>query len=315
MLRSLLFVHLISCVLATPCINELAYQNIFTSPLEEYTSSDFNVICFGNFDSEGGDLEGRVAVLGDITFESGFSVGYAIHSSGANATDAIRPWSLVCGGSLSWASGSLYPEGNNIPFPAVEEGMFVGGTVTAPSYLASRQTGGPCTSCLQDTFEEAYNYYITLSTNFSNTDVNAFYSYQNDGIFLTSSDSFAARYYLQIDATTFNLATYWSTSNMNPAADFVVTITGDEDVTFSGGNFPGIPSQTVFNIEGSRNINALNAVTGHILAPDATLVQPGGNLFGFVVVGTVSEFLDSYKPNCPSDICCQYCPPSELLEL
>ncbi len=45
----------------SPCISELAYQNIFSSPLQQYTSSDFNVICFGNFDSEGGgDLEGII---------------------------------------------------------------------------------------------------------------------------------------------------------------------------------------------------------------------------------------------------------------
>jgi len=313
MFYAILVICFASCALATPCLQELAYQPIFTSPLTSYTSSDFNVICFGNFDSEGGgDLEGRVAVAGDLTFNSGFSVGYALWTSGPNATDANRPWSLVAGGSLTWPSGSLYPQGNGIPYPGEQEGMFVGGSITAPEYIASRQTAGPCTGCLDDAFQSAYNYYSALSGNFTEVIVNAQYSFNNDGIFLFSGDLFASRYYLQIAATDFNAATYWSTSNMNSGADFVVTITGDEDVTFQGGNFPGIPSQTVFNIPGTRNVQALNAVTGSILAPDANLIQPGGNLVGFAIVSSVTAFLDSYKPNCPSQICCQYCPPTSV---
>ncbi len=35
---------------------------------------------------------------------------------------------------------------------------------------------------------------------------------------------FTSRYYLQIEVGIFNEATYWSTSNMNPAADFIVTL-------------------------------------------------------------------------------------------
>ncbi len=90
------------------------------------------------------NIAGRLLVFGDASFLGGFSVGYEIHSLGVNATDSVRPWSLVVTGNLTWTSGGLYPEGNNNPFPATEEGMFVGGTTTAPSYLATRQTGGPC---------------------------------------------------------------------------------------------------------------------------------------------------------------------------
>ncbi len=42
------------------CLSELAYQYIFAEDLEQYYSSDFNVISFGDFTTEGGDVEGNV---------------------------------------------------------------------------------------------------------------------------------------------------------------------------------------------------------------------------------------------------------------
>ncbi len=78
---------------------------------------------------------------------------------------------------------------------------------------------------MYEAFQAASKYYFELSGTFANATPNAGYVYQEDGIFLNSTDYMASRYYLQIDVDDFNRATYWSTSNMNPTADFVVTIT------------------------------------------------------------------------------------------
>ncbi len=76
----------------------------------------------------------------------------------------------------------------------------------------------------------------------------------------------------------------------------------------------GTPNQNVFNIQGSRNVFVESNAYGHILAPDATLVQTGGDEVGMVIVAAVEKFVESIKPNCTSQICCQWCPPGEVVE-
>jgi len=302
---SLAWLH---CAFAVDCVSELVGQPIWSAPLNGYTSSDFNVVTFGNFYSgRSGDVEGRVASLGNVTFGSGFSVGSAVHNVDPNATDYVRPWSLVVGLDLIWLSGALFPDGRTTA--SKEEGMYVAGSISqTPSYLTSRQTGGPCNGCLAASFQGAYNYYVNVSTKFSRAAANAMAIYSNDGIFLTSTDVNADRYYLKIDSETFNRATYWSTNNLNIAAEFIVTITGITDVVFSGGSFPSIPERTVFNIPGQRTIHVANRATGHILAPDAVLSQTGGDEVGMVIVNSIESFVEAEKPNCPIEYCCKYCP-------
>jgi len=283
--------------------------------LSQYTSSDCNIIAFGDFYSGStGDVEGRLCAGGDITLGSGYSVGYMLWTAGANATDRALPWSLIAGGDLIWGNGALYPDGTGNPFPGPMEGMYVAGSVTAPSYLASRQTAGPCNDCLSAAFASAWEYFSGVSNTFAAAPTNAWATYQNDGIFLESNDFYADRYYIQIDANIFNMATYWSMTNMNALADFIVTITGTDDVYFQGGNFVGTANQNVFNIPGTRNVFVESNALGHILAPNATLMQTGGDEIGMVIVGQVEKFVESIKPNCTSQVCCQWCPPSEVVE-
>lgn len=57
----------------------------------------------------------------------------------------MLPYSLVVGNNLDWQGGGLYPDGSGVPQNSgSEEGIFVGNNMTAPSYLLSRRTGGPC---------------------------------------------------------------------------------------------------------------------------------------------------------------------------
>jgi len=308
-------VHLTTAAgIVAPCVEELAYQNVFVSPLNQYTSSDCNIICFGDFYAGTGDVEGRLCVGGSVNLGNGFSIGYMLWTSGSNATDRPLPWSLVVGNDMNWGSGGLFPDGSNSPFPGAREGMYVGGTVTAPSYLASRQTGGPCEGCLDAAFESAYTYFSNVSAVFAAAPTNAQATFMNDGIFLTSADPSATRYYLQIDADIFNEATYWSMTNMNSLAVFIVTITGEDDVYFEGGDFVGTPNQVVFNIPGTRDIYVESNASGHILAPDCTLMQTGGDEIGLVIVDQVEKFVESIKPNCTSQVCCQWCSPGDIVE-
>jgi len=296
-------------LIAGDCLAELVNGPKWLAPLDDYFGSDFNVISFANFNkNSSGDVEGRVAVRWNATFGSGFSIGYALWTGGPNATDYSRPWSLVVGENLYWGSGDLYPEGNNIPFPGAAENMFVGLELNVPFYLAPRRTGGPCTGCLDPSFDLAYTYYRNLSDAFAMVTPNVNVQFQDGGIFLSANDRTLDRYYIQVDADMWSKAQWFSVSNMNVAADMVVTITGSGNPVFSGGNFPGIPEKTVFNIPGNRVVYVTNEATGSFLAPDCGLKQTGGDEVGFVIVGDILEFVEARKPNCPIQYCCKYCP-------
>ena len=115
-------------------------------------------------------------MLGNCNLGDGFSIGYQLQTSGANATDRALPYAFAVGGNLKWVDGDLYPgkncveccnvgffqlklvqDGSNNPYPGTEEGMYVGGTVSAPSFLSDRRTGGPCSgNCLKPSFSAAY---------------------------------------------------------------------------------------------------------------------------------------------------------------
>lgn len=290
------------------CPSELLAGPTWQSPLQGYMSSDFNVISFGNFNASTGDVEGRLAVLGNCNLGDGFSIGYQLQTSGANATDRALPYAFAVGGNLKWVDGDLYPDGSNNPYPGTEEGMYVGGTVSAPSFLSDRRTGGPCSgNCLKPSFSAAYQYFLNVSSLYSKGTPNAEASLTNDGLFVTTSDARADRYYIQLDTDTFNNATYWSATGVNIAAQFIITLTGNSDVYFTGGDFPGITERIVYNIPGKRTVYVKDNAAGNLLAPQATLVQYGGDEKGFVIVADVLKFVEAQKPVCPSEYCCKWC--------
>lgn len=150
------------------CISELTSGPNLPEPLNQYIPSDFNLISLNNFihpssgDVQGwnniwvhtfifnGLISGRVAVRNNATFGSnsslGFSVGYGLDTGGPNPSDNSKNFSLVVGDNLDWEIGALYPDGSGIPYPGSEEGIYIGGVMNGPSYLTTRQTGGPCAS-------------------------------------------------------------------------------------------------------------------------------------------------------------------------
>jgi choice-of-anchor A domain-containing protein len=66
---------------------------------------DYHVISFGGFKANTGDIEGRLAARGTVDLGYGFSVADKIEPK-----DNSLPYSII-GGSLSWGSGALYPDG------------------------------------------------------------------------------------------------------------------------------------------------------------------------------------------------------------
>jgi len=101
-----------------------------------------------------------------------------------------------------------------------------------------------------------------------------------------------------VTAVTFNQVTWYTLENVNPEADFIITISGTDDIVFNGEPFPAPAGRVAFNIPGQRMVVANTGVNGTILAPDATFFQTTGIVHGFVITGSVKNLRQINKLNC-----------------
>jgi len=184
----------------------------------------------------------------------------------------------------------------------------VGGTFTAPDYLQLRRTGGPCADCLDSYFTAAQSCYAGYSSNLDAQPDNANANVTWSCLLITCDNPNYATYYIHLTPDQLNAATYYSTSNCNFQAEWVITISGTEDVNFHGDQFPAPDGAVLFNIVGSgRTITAGTGVLGHILAPYNTLNQQSGVIIGKVVAQNISFSTQINKPDCynPGDVTIQ----------
>jgi choice-of-anchor A domain-containing protein len=255
---------------------------------------DFNVVSFGDFNDVSGDVEGRLAVGGNLDVMH-FSVGAELQTF--NGPDADLPYAVVVGGDAAWTDGSIWPDGSNVPYPGNAEGIYVGGTFTAPPYLAARRSGP---GSLATWFAGARQCYNTFSQAFANTPDNVVQSIQYGGLLLQCNDAKAARYTVTVPDTTFNTITYYTLDNCNFQASWVINIGGNGPVQFYGGSFPAVTGGLVYNVLGSgRVINVTGTgVTGHILSPWNSISQTASVIKGKVVVGSFLTAVQVNKPVC-----------------
>eukprot|EP01114_Cavostelium_apophysatum_P010364 TRINITY_DN23_c0_g1_i1.p1 TRINITY_DN23_c0_g1~~TRINITY_DN23_c0_g1_i1.p1 ORF type:complete len:962 (+),score=298.51 TRINITY_DN23_c0_g1_i1:390-2888(+) len=292
----------------SPCPNDPT----LTFGSNAYHFENFNAISFSTFTANTGDVEGRVAVRGDFTVGNGYSVGYELRTGGVTALDASLPYSLVVGGDATWGSGSLHPDGTGLPYPGAKEDMFVAGTFNGPNDLAERRTGGPCTSCLEDDFDNAQAYYTLLSESFAAVPANAQATIQYMGLTLTCNDESASAYSVNVDGAAFSGITYYNDFvDCNPNAQIVFNIAGSGDVVFAGANINWRQEKVLYNILGSgRKVFIHTEVRGSILAPNNDYIQPGmGVVKGKVIAGSIIAHqinrVDCERPAPPPN------PPSE----
>jgi choice-of-anchor A domain-containing protein len=266
----------------------------------DYSFTDFDVIVFGSFIGNDGDVERRVAVKNDFSVGYGYSIGYQIDSQ-----ETFVPFALVVGGDATWNSGALYPNGLNTPYVAPEEYIFVGGSFSGSASLANLVTGS-CSSahCLDSYFNAAQSCYGGYQTALVSNADNVQHLAQWSTLTVTCTDSAATKYYLTLTASDLSSTTSSVLQNCNHDAQWVINVVGNDDVTFSGGSFgdvngPGA-SQVVWNILGSgRTINVgAYQFDGSLLAPYNVLHQTGGVIIGKVVVSSVTSMIQMNKYVC-----------------
>jgi len=273
---------------------------------EVHSFRDFQVISFGSFVADTGDIEGRLAARYDVTLGAGYSIGYELRTAG-NQPDNSLPYSLVTGRDLCWLSGSLHPDGSGIPYAGDNEDAFVGRTVCAdtPSYLRAEVTG-VCGSagegCLESYFTASKSCYVGYQSTLASLSDNVAQTVLWSALQLTCSDNTADQYVVSLTPETMASYTYITVDNCNFQASWVINVRGSGDVYFRGDSFPAIPGGIVYNVLGNgRTIDVTGtAVTGHILSPNNVLHQTGGVIVGKVVVGDITFALQINKYSCPN---------------
>jgi len=251
----------------------------FTAGDESLSFLDYDFISFGDLDANTGDIEGRVAVQGNLNLGDGYSIGAALTEN--------NYYSLVVGNNANWGSGALLPAGSQ---------AYVGGVFTTTPDLLGQQA--PYSGNLNAAFTNAFACYSTESAALATLQDNVDQLIVYGALTLTCRNSQAKGYYVTVDGDTITAINDWQTIGCNPNGEWIINVVGSDDFTFSGNNFPS--TGVVYNVQGSRTINVQTAVAGSILAPSATLNQVGGTIYGKVVVGTASSVLQVNLASCPA---------------
>jgi choice-of-anchor A domain-containing protein len=253
--------------------------NQFVAGAESLSFLDYDVISFGDFNGNTGDIQGRLAVQGNVNLNAGFSIG-------ASLTD--NSWyTLVAGGNVNWADGALDPEGSQ---------AYVGGVFTSnDQYLAAQQA--PYTGNLDAAFANSQACYTAESNLLATVSDNVDQLIVYGALTLTCQNPNAKTYYVTVDGSTISSINDWQPVGCGGNSEWIVNVVGTTDVTFSGNNFPS--DGVVYNIVGARTINVQTSVAGSILAPAAILNQTGGTIYGKVVVASVASALQINIADCP----------------
>lgn len=244
---------------------------------------DYDVVVFGDVTAATGDIEGRLAAGGDVTFGNGFAVGTQVGSSSI--------YSLISD-DLTWGSGALDPQGST---------FYAAGNVSVPDYIASQRAGGPCNGCLADGFSNVFQCYFDFQDQLQANADNVVYEAKFSTLSITCNSNTASTHYLTVSPSSLAMITYFDLSGCNENATWIITINGTEDVDFHGGSFPAKPENVIYNIIGEgRTINVNTAVLGSILAPGNYLNQTRGVVIGKVIVDR-AYILQINVIDCPAE--------------
>jgi len=273
-----------------------------TIPLrqEQIGWDNFNLISCLDFNAGGGDIEGRAAVKRNWHTTAGFGIGLKTDST-SSGHDRRQDFALVVGHNFTFTDGQVLPDGSGNPNNSPQEDIFVGEVYNGPSYLNLRIRDQSAIIGDKDKyFDAGCLYFKTLSDYFAAQTPNAAASpYYGSGLHIKCDSPIETLYYVQIDGNDLSVSNWWSLSNCNMAAFFVITVTGTGDVVFKGGMFPSVTERVIFNVPGNgRTVHVETGLQGNLLAPGSTFEQANGVTLGLVIVYTVNSFVQANKPNC-----------------
>jgi choice-of-anchor A domain-containing protein len=245
----------------------------------------YNVFVLGNHTSSYSDIQGRVAVGGNATYQ-GYDFGLQLPAGPAR-------YDLIAGGTLSFGNGQVEKgsivAGGNIALTNV---TIVGGNVVSGGTVT--QTNGQVQGTIFQNqpnpvpvnFPFAATFLRTASTYFGSLPPNAQTVNQWGGLYLTGTDP-----NLNIFAVSgATLANVWGVQLTVPYGSTVlINVDGASGKLPNGGfNYQGAsPGLVLYNFYQATTLN-IGAAQGSVLAPFATAVFPYGVANGTIIANALS---------------------------
>jgi len=239
----------------------------------------YDVIAFGDFTANTGDIEQRLAVGGNFNVGNGWSIGEKI-----NNDDGHNVYSLVVNGNGYFGSGRV-----------IDERVFVGGSFSEGSEWNGvaalvDHCAGNVAGCLSSQFSAAQLCYSGFQNALAAPADNTAHIVQWSGLYVTCNDPSSSTYYLSLTAAEMTQYSWTSVDySCNSNAKWIINIRGAGDVPINGGSFPVAASHVTYNILGAgRTVNiGPTQVEGSILAPYNNINQPNGVILGKVIANNV----------------------------
>ncbi len=252
------------------------------------SAAPYNVLVFGNYTGMNSDVEGRLAVGGDLVLNN-YSVGSSLPGVGVTAADGPG---LVVGGNLNWTNGQV----------------FVGDAVYGASASTSGFTvldgslvqGAPLNfAALKDEMIGKSSAWASLDSS-GTVDVNPY----SQRLTLQGTDSGTNVFHLDASQWTGEIA-----FDLPTGAQAIVNISGTSAHIPSAGFFLNgmAADDIVFNFYEAESLTANGVgLYGHILAPNAHVGFNNGQHNGTLIADSFSGSLEFHivgppPPVDPSD--------------
>lgn len=229
------------------------------SVLDFGVAGQFNAFIFENFTSSNSDVEGAVAVGGNMTVQN-----YSVNA----LNKPVDNFALVVGNNLNYTNGSV-SHGN----------IYVGGTATTTSFGAS---GAIVNGSSPINFTQERTYLENLSASIKNLSPTGTVTYAFSGVQLFASNNTDPQIF-NIDGDLYNTKNNISFNGFSAGQTIILNISG-LSIKFNGGagtNFSGY--NTLFNLYDATTLDTGSSAYGSVLATKADVVGSYAAINGNVI--------------------------------
>jgi choice-of-anchor A domain-containing protein len=265
--------------------------NVSAYTLDLGLAGEFNGFILGNMNATNSDIEGRLAVGGNLILNN-YSIGSTLTNSQGNRDD------LIAGGSLTITNTRIYNGNarsgvtatldNTVGFysgsdPNINNGSYIPGnpvdfaTINKELIQKSAQWGGLLTNQTSITQDESGNLKLTGS----NSDINIF---SLTSLELAKTKSF----WLDIPENAGALINIDGKEVTMTDFGFFRTVNGIETPVIDNGGDKAFTQGVLFNLFNATSLNmSAIAIQGSLLAPNADTYFYNGQINGNLILGSL----------------------------